>query len=163
MKMAFEQRLSGLREDRRPIPGIRGDDDHRRSARWSAEQCAWPTTSRMSSSARSSVHGASTPTPTTCGSAWWTWARRRAHCRSSPARRISTEGDLVPGRAGTTPTLPGGVHITAGKLRGVESERDAVLVSKSWASTVHDLPRRPIEDGIVVLTTRASRDRRPMP
>ena len=58
------------------------------------------------------------------------------------------EGDFVP-VAQDDSYLPGGVHITAGKLRGVES--CGMLCSlKELGLTVHDFPYA-IEDGIFVL------------
>ena len=59
------------------------------------------------------------------------------------------EGDFVPAALDDS-TLPGGVHITAGKLRGVES--NGMLCSlKELGLTVHDFPYA-IEDGIFVLS-----------
>ena len=54
---------------------------------------------------------------------WVCHGRRRparSRCRSSPARRTSTWAISSP-LPGTTADLPGGVHITKGKLRGVAS------------------------------------------
>ncbi len=57
-------------------------------------------------------------------------------------------GDLVPVALDNS-YLPGGVHITAGKLRGVES--NGMLCSlKELGLTVHDYPYA-IEDGIFIL------------
>ena len=59
------------------------------------------------------------------------------------------EGDYVP-VAMDNSYLPGGVHITAGKLRGVES--NGMLCSlKELNLTTHDFPHA-IEDGIFVLS-----------
>ena len=59
-------------------------------------------------------------------------------------------GDLVPAALDDS-YLPGGVHITAGKLRGEES--NGMLCSlKELGLTVHEFPYA-IEDGIFVLST----------
>ena len=60
-----------------------------------------------------------TPTPTTCGCARSTWARR-SPSRSSPGPWNVHVGDLVPVALHKS-TLPGGKKIEKGKLRGVVS------------------------------------------
>ena len=51
-----------------------------------------------------------------------------------------TEGDLVP-VAKHNSYLPGGVHITRGKLRGVQSERHAAArLQRARPHTVNDVP-----------------------
>ena len=87
------------------------------------------------------------------GRRWQTASRSR----SSPARRMYTEGDLVP-VAQHNSYLPGGVHITKGKLRGVES--CGMLCSfKELGLTVNDCPTA-YEDGIWILNNEDVRDRR---
>ncbi len=73
--------------------------------------------------------------------------------QSSPIQIVTgaqnlQEGDFVPVALDGS-DLPGGIHITAGKLRGVES--NGMLCSiKELGLTLHDCPYA-IEDGILVL------------
>ena len=85
------------------------------------------------------VHGPATPTPTTCGSARWTWAGRAGADRH---RRLNVHvGDLVPAALHKS-TLPGGKKIEKGKLRGEVSNGMLCgpVRAGPWTSGISPMP-----------------------